>query len=86
MMANWDLDALARELPRLDTPLHLVACENDRTAPAAEARRLSRLLPQARLHLVPGLGHLGHEEAPALFAELILDIAGEVGLDTAARG
>ena len=31
MMANWDLDPLERDLPRLDTPLVLVVGEADRT-------------------------------------------------------
>jgi magnesium chelatase accessory protein len=75
MMANWDLAPLAPELHRIAPLLYLVACENDRTVPASEARRLHRLLPDSHLVRVPDLGHLGHEEEPRRFAELILDIA-----------
>lgn len=75
MMANWDLEPLARELFRIAPLLYLVACENDRTIPASETRRLHRLLPDSHLIPVPGLGHLGHEEAPALFADLVQGIA-----------
>jgi magnesium chelatase accessory protein len=71
MMANWDLSSLARELPALHPPLFLVACENDHTVPLTEARRVHRLLPDSELMTIPGLGHLGHEEAPVQFAELI---------------
>jgi magnesium chelatase accessory protein len=78
MMANWDLAPLERELARLRPVLYLIACENDGAVPAAEARRLSGLLPNARLEIVPDLGHLGHEERPDLFAELILRIAAEL--------
>jgi len=71
MMANWDLSSLARQLPALNPPLFLVACENDRTVPPTEARRVHRLLPGSELTTLPGLGHLGHEEDPERFAELI---------------
>ena len=64
MMANWDLRMLAAELPRLQAPLQLLAAEGDRTLPPAHARRVAALLPQAGLSLLPGLGHLAHEEAP----------------------
>ncbi len=80
MMANWDLGPLERELSRLEPRLHLVACENDRTVPPAEARRLARLLPHAVYHAVPRLGHLGHEEAPEYFYELLLAIARDCGV------
>lgn len=74
MMANWDLSALARQLPSLDPELFLVSCEHDRTVPPTEARRVHRMLPDSQLITIPALGHLGHEEAPAQFADLILDI------------
>jgi magnesium chelatase accessory protein len=75
MMAHWDLHALLSELPRLDAPLELIVAENDRTVPPDGARRLAPRLHDARVHSVPGLGHLAHEEAPALFARLIFDLA-----------
>jgi magnesium chelatase accessory protein len=80
MMANWDVQALERELPRLRPTLHLVACANDRTVSPAEARRLADLLPGARYHPLGGLGHLGHEEAPGRFLELLLGIARDCGV------
>lgn len=67
MMANWDLPQLARDLPHLNTPLDLIVGERDRTVPPADApEALQRLSPAARgrLSLLPGLGHLAHEEAP----------------------
>ena len=68
---------MLRELPQLGPALYLIACENDRTVPPTEARRVHRLLPKSRLIPVPGLGHLGHEEDPGLFAKLIFQIADE---------
>ncbi|KPF50091.1 hypothetical protein IP87_12025 [beta proteobacterium AAP121] len=76
MMAQWDLPALARDLPGLRTPLHLVVGEADGTIPPADAPRVQALLPTAQVHRLPGLGHLAHEEAPARVAALLLRLAG----------
>ncbi len=75
MMAHWDLRSLSRDLPALRLPFHLVVAENDRTVPPEATRKLAATLPNSHVHSVPGLGHLAHEEAPALFASLIFDIA-----------
>lgn len=80
MMANWDLAALERDILALDTPLYLVACANDRAVPAAQARYLKARLSCAHLRIVPGLGHLGHEEDPALFTGFVEEAAADVGL------
>lgn len=80
MMANWDLQTFARDLPRLHTPLLLLAATHDRTVPPAQALEvLARLQPpaQARVIELPGLGHLAHEEQPALVASHILAAIGE---------
>jgi magnesium chelatase accessory protein len=75
MMARWDLRPLQRDLPRLRAPLVLVAAGNDRTLPPAEARRVRALQPAAELVDLPALGHLAHEEQPALVAGIVLDRA-----------
>ncbi len=69
MMARWDLNAF--DIARLRVPLTLVAGERDGMIPPAAAREVAALLPGARLVLLPGLGHLAHEEDPARIAELI---------------
>lgn len=71
LMASWDLEPLAQDVPRLATPLLLLAAREDRTLPPGHARRVQALLPSARLTMVEGLGHLAHEEAPELVARLI---------------
>jgi magnesium chelatase accessory protein len=73
MMAAWDLPALSSELPRLTTPLTLITGQQDRTIRPTEARRLHRILPQARIVALPGLGHLAHEEAPESVLHAILE-------------
>jgi magnesium chelatase accessory protein len=64
MMASWDLESLKRELPKLQTPLALVAAANDKTILPSVAHRVKVLLPQAQIITMKGLGHLAHEEDP----------------------
>ncbi len=83
MMANWDLQPLAKELPQLKVPLVLVVAEADTTVRPAEAQRVRVLLPNAELITLPGLGHLAHEERPEQVAALVRDIAERYGLPPA---
>lgn len=71
MMAAWDLQPLAQALPRLPVPLHLVAGARDRTVAPLHSQRVQALVPRASMQLLPGLGHLAHEEdAAAVMAAL----------------
>jgi magnesium chelatase accessory protein len=72
MMANWKLEPLLHDLPRLATTLVLVAAANDRSISPTVAKRVREILPQAVIERVPALGHLAHEEQPQLIADLIL--------------
>jgi magnesium chelatase accessory protein len=74
MMARWDLADLVRDLPKLPAPLLVVAGENDKAVPAREAERAARLA-RAHFELLPRLGHLLHEEEPAVAAGLIREAA-----------
>ncbi len=80
MMANWDLAALQAQLPALAVPVLLLTGSNDRTVPPAQAAQVAGLLPHAREQRLAGLGHLAHEEQPALVARAVLDFAAEQGL------
>jgi magnesium chelatase accessory protein len=80
MMANWDLEPLQRDLPRLEPSLVLVIGDNDRTIPPAEGRRVARLVPRSELVMLPAVGHLAHEERPAEVAALIERFAHRVGV------
>ena len=71
MMANWDLSSLKRDLPKLPVPLILVAADKDRAVPPRDACAIAGMLPDATILPVKNYGHLAHEEAPALFADLI---------------
>lgn len=71
MMGNWDLVGFERDLRRLRTPLALIVAENDRTTPPSQAEWVKQRVPAAEIYRVPKLGHLAHEEAPALLAQEI---------------
>lgn len=75
MMANWRLEPLLHDLPRLTTALVLVAASNDRSISPKVARQVREICPQAVIERVPGLGHLAHEEQPQLIADLITKYA-----------
>jgi magnesium chelatase accessory protein len=80
MMANWDLAPLESNLDRLNPALYLLVCDNDLVVQPVQGEELAGRLPRAFLQRVPGLGHLGHEERPEWFAEQIMAIADEQGL------
>ncbi len=77
MMASWDLDMLKRNLPRIHTPVLLVHGEKDAAIPVGKAHEAAKLLGNARVIALPGLGHLAHEERPSEVAEIIRAFAGE---------
>lgn len=71
MMAGWDLPALARRLPQLRTALRLIVGEQDRTLPPDLAWQVAGRVAGATVTVLPGLGHLAHEEQPQRVAGLI---------------
>ncbi len=58
------------DLPHLPLPLCLVAGQRDERF-VELARRMSAVLPQSSVHLMPGCGHNVLLEAPAALAALI---------------
>jgi magnesium chelatase accessory protein len=79
MMGNWDLRGFQHDLRRLTPPLILLAAENDRTVPPGQAHEIKERLANASVCVLPGLGHLAHEEQPALLTEKILSICRTYG-------
>ena len=80
MMANWDLDALDRDLPKLRQHTVLVVGGEDRAILPETAFAVRDRLPDARVELMRGLGHLAHEEAPERVAELVRNEARLAGV------
>ncbi|MBW4024460.1 MAG: alpha/beta fold hydrolase [Proteobacteria bacterium] len=73
MMARWNLDDL--DLTQLDVHVTLIVGDKDGMVPPEDATRLEGRLPRARVVMLPGLGHLAHEEEPALVARLVEEAA-----------
>ena len=76
MMADWDLDALARDLPRLATRLLLIHGDRDGAIPVSSASKAATMVGDGRLIELPGAGHLVHEERPDEVAAMIRKFAG----------
>lgn len=82
MMANWDLEPLVEDLPRLTPPLALVVGAEDRSISPADSKRVQALVPTATVETLPRLGHLAHEEQPEEIAEIVVRFARSLGVLT----
>ena len=71
MMAAWDMESLGRRMPGLRGPVFLHLGGRDTTVPTSWSGRTYAAVAQTRGVTVPELGHLAHEEAPALVADQI---------------
>jgi magnesium chelatase accessory protein len=80
MMANWDLNILRADLPKLSTPLYLLTGMKDGTIEPARAKEAAALVPHGEVIPFAGLGHLAHEERPQEFAQCIYNLARRHGL------
>lgn len=66
-----DLDGLVASYPQIDLPTLVLWGRQDPVVPLAVGQRLARELPNARLQVLEGCGHLPAEEQPeASFAAL----------------
>lgn len=77
MMADWRLQPLLNRLPQTQTKVTLIASEGDRAVPAQVSIDAAKRIPGAKLHLLPKLGHLAHEETEDGLSALILDSLGQ---------
>lgn len=75
MMANWDLPTLRTRMTEISNPVLLVHSTKDAAIPLDWAREADGWLPNSRLEVIEGLGHLAHEEDPERAAELIAAFA-----------
>jgi magnesium chelatase accessory protein len=74
MMAAWQLSPLSSALHKIHNPVDILVGTDDGTVPPSMADEACKIMPQARLHLQPKLGHLAHEEDPAGTTSLLLKI------------
>lgn len=64
------------ELNKIACPVKVVCGGKDR-ANLTASREMSRLLPNAQLHVVPGVGHEVNREAPQALAAIVDELVGE---------
>jgi pimeloyl-ACP methyl ester carboxylesterase len=57
---------------KLTMPAAILWGDQDTVTPLAQARDLAGLMPQAKLTVLPGLGHIPQIEDPAAFNEALL--------------
>lgn len=75
--------ALARRYGELRLPVTLVAGTADKVVSPEQAQRLHALLPQARLNMVEGVGHMAHYVAQA---QIVAGVEAAVGSAGTAGG
>ncbi len=80
MMANWDLQPLQEAMGEIDTPVVLIATEDDRAIPPSNSMSARDKLANAKIVYLRGLGHLAHEEGPEQIAEIIEQTARDNGV------
>lgn len=71
LMASWDPDPVARRLGEVGVPGLVVAGQADQWIPLGDVNAAVEALSEVEFHVVPGLGHLLHEEAPQQVFELL---------------
>jgi 3-oxoadipate enol-lactonase len=68
MISGLRLDA---QIPAIACPTLVVAGAEDGNAPVAAGQRIADLIPGAKLHVLPGVGHFPSSEAPRAFNDLL---------------
>jgi magnesium chelatase accessory protein len=76
MMAQWDLSPLINRLDSLKNETLLIATSNDQMVPADVSRRAAEALPNGAVLQTADFGHLAHEEAPDVIAEIVTKFIG----------
>ncbi|MGB3247169.1 MAG: alpha/beta fold hydrolase BchO [Sulfitobacter sp.] len=72
MMAQWNLEPLLARLAQNDARTLFIAGDGDTAVPPATSQRAAAKMPDASCTILPGLGHLAHEEDADAVAKLIL--------------
>lgn len=72
MMAHWDVRPLLNRLAAYPGQAVFLCGAKDAAVPPAVARAAAARMAQAHVEVLPGLGHLAHEEAPAEVGAWIL--------------
>lgn len=71
LMSSWDPDPVARRLGEVDVPGLVLTGDADQWIPLSDVKAAVDALTDVEFHVMPGLGHLLHEEAPQQIFELL---------------
>lgn len=85
MMAGWDVSGVLPAFARAGLPLVQIVASGDLAVPPATADTVARRYPEMKVCRLDGLGHLAHEEDPAMVASLIISLLSELGKSTRRR-
>ena len=66
-----DIDFVRRSLRQIQIPVLNILGQHDRIVPRWTAEALRNLLPQYRLEIIDGVGHVPQEESPEAVIQLI---------------
>ena len=64
--------------PDVRVPVRVVAGDRDQLSPLGDLTELCDILPLARLTLLPGAGHLAHQEDARAFSDLVAECLAEL--------
>lgn len=79
LLAMRDRKDYTNLLPSFDLPALVVGAEADRAVPPEHSRQLAERLPNARLCMVEGAGHMANLERPEAFNACLLDFLAGLG-------
>lgn len=73
IVQGWsrDMDLVAASLEKVTAPVLLLWGDRDRVVDPASAPMVQQRLPNARLTIIPGAGHLPYEEVPDEFNRMV---------------
>jgi 3-oxoadipate enol-lactonase len=64
---------LSNDIAKITRPTLVIAGSDDRVLPPDGGRKIAAQIPNARFHLVDGVGHIGYAEKPREFNHAVLD-------------
>jgi pimeloyl-ACP methyl ester carboxylesterase len=73
LLAMRDRADYTERLDKLKVPALIVGAELDLAVPPEHARVLAAGLPDAKLEIIPGAGHMVNLEKPVSFNQVLLD-------------
>ncbi len=73
LLAMRERDDAVDKLPAFALPALVVGAEQDLAVPLEHSRLLAEGLPNAKLKIIPGAGHMANLEQPELFNAALLD-------------